>query len=129
MAADNTLRLFAGDIFGTSRFAGAGAFAQPTNPVNDMPDSSTAVTPTQPAALAPVGQPFNPLWWLGIVVILFAFMFVVNKYGKGESFGNIKLTAYNAVVMSWLPIVGILFWKMVFSRIRVPIVSDVVMSV
>lgn len=125
---NNILRLYAGDVFGTSRFAGAGAFAQPTNPVNDMPDS-TAVAPTQSAAIAPIGQPLNPIWWLGIVAILFAFMFVVNKYGKGESFGNIKLTAYNAVVMSWLPIVGILFWKMVFSRIRVPIVSDVVLSV
>lgn len=125
----NILKFYAGDIFG-AKFASAGAMAQPTNPVAQMDARNQTVQQAAAQAALPVGQPTNPMWWLGIVVILFLFMWVVNRYGsEGNSFGNIKLTAYNALVLSWMPIVGIVFWKMVFSRIRVPIATDLVLSV
>ncbi len=83
----------------------------------------------QVAHAANEGAKGNPLvYWFVLLVLLLVFMWGVQKTG-GEGFGNIKASAYNVLVISFAAILGISFWKTVFTRVPVPGVSTVVLSV
>lgn len=74
-----------------------------------------------------LGQPFT--WWGLLFAMLLGLMFVARKLGSDDEFRNIRLSAYNVIVISLAAIVGIAFFKVVFSRFRVPGLSDVVAAV
>jgi hypothetical protein len=78
-----------------------------------------------------VGGQANPL--VGLLVFLAlvaASMWAAQRLGQGDGqFANIKASAYNALVISWIAILGIPIWKFVFTRFKVPGVSTWVHAV
>lgn len=60
------------------------------------------------------------LVFLGLLVGL---MFFARRVGEGEGFSNIKLSAFNVLVISLAALVGLPVWKYVFTRFPVPALS------
>lgn len=99
------------------------------------PSSTTSggsVNKPQPEAVqaAAVGMQGSPLMALVVMaVLLFALMFVAKRFGsEGSSFASIKLSVYNILVISLAAIIGINFFKLVFTKIKVPGVSAMVLA-
>jgi hypothetical protein len=68
--------------------------------------------------------------WFVMVVMLFGLMYGARKLGTDDNkFANIKLSAYNVLTISLAAIIGITFWKMVFTKFPVAGVSTVVLAV
>ena len=84
------------------------------------------------AAGLPTGRSMTALslgWWVVMFALLIGLMLLARFLGKGEGFSNLKLSAYNLLVISWVAILGIAFYKAVFARINVPFVSPLVAGV
>lgn len=92
------------------------------------PDSSD--NPMQGADSAPVGAFAQPLTWLIVLALLLVgFRFIASKGGDGAQFANIKVTVWNVVLISLAAILGIAFFKVVFSKINVPGLTPLVQAV
>jgi hypothetical protein len=92
-------------------------------------DEAAAVVPGA-AVLSrggPLGQPLA--WWGVLVALLFALMFVAKRVGSEGDFSNVKLSVYNVLVISLASIIGIAFFKVVFTRFNVPGLSPLVAAV
>lgn len=73
------------------------------------------------------GQPVT--WWLLLIVLLFAWKFVANKFGEGEESRTVKVTVYNVILIALAAIIGIGFFKVVFNRWQIPGLTDFVNAV
>ncbi len=94
---------------------------------NAQTDATNAAAAGLPAG-APAGS-FSLAWWAVMFALLIGLMLLARMLGKGEGFGNLKLSAYNLLVIGWVAILGITFYKAVFSKINVPFVSPLVAAV
>lgn len=66
--------------------------------------------------------------WLVLLGLLILLMFGVQKFGSGEQgsqFANIKLSAFNILVIGFAAVIGITFFRLLFSRFYIPNVSEV----
>lgn len=70
------------------------------------------------------GKPVT--WWIVILALLFALMFVAKKAGQESEFSNVRLSAYNIATITLAAVVGIGFLKVVFGRFQVPGLSTYV---
>lgn len=77
-------------------------------------------------AVAGTGKPLP--WWIALTVLLFGLMFLAKKLGTEKDFSNIKLSVYNVLIISLAAIVGMSFWKVLFTRIPVPGLSAIVLA-
>lgn len=108
---------------------------KPASPVVDSPIRKVADVAGEAQMRVGVGgvdvipKGFSWVWWGAVLVMLLAFMWFASWLGKGEGFGDIRGSAYNALVISLWSILGIIFWKAVFSMVKVPIISPLVQSV
>lgn len=66
--------------------------------------------------------------WLAFLGLIVGFMLIGQRVGASEDFKSVRLTAFNGIVISMLAIVGIIFWKLVFSAVKIPYVSDLVIE-
>lgn len=73
------------------------------------------------------GQPLT--WWAVLVAMLFALMFVAKRVGQASEFSNVRLSAYNVLVISLAAIIGIGFFKVLFARVNVPGLSTFIAAV
>jgi hypothetical protein len=72
----------------------------------------------------------NPLY--GIVVLaalLVGLSLLAQRVGTQEEFRNVRLSAYNVVVIGLAAIVGILFWKVLLTRFPIPHLTPAVLAV
>ncbi len=67
-------------------------------------------------------------WWIALAVMLFLLMFGSQRLVGDSEFKNIKPSVFNVLVISWAAIIGIAFWKAVFTRFKVPGLSGIVLS-
>lgn len=112
--------MFGGPTMG--QVGSAAVASDPVAPVNAAPQ-------TEVAQAAVVGSMGNPLvWWLSIVIMLFLLMFIAKRFGSDGEFASIKLSVYNIIVIALAAIIGINFFKMVFTRFKVPGLSTLVLS-
>lgn len=72
---------------------------------------------------------FSVSWWLVMFGALIGLMLLARFLGKGEGFSNLKLSAYNLLVIGWVAILGMAFYKALFARINVPFLSALVEGV
>lgn len=119
-------------IYPTAGGATAGARAGAMNPQTDVTTASVEKVTNVGAEImtnrsGPLGQPLT--WWLVLIGALFGLMFLAQRVGEGSEFGNIKASVYNVVIISLAAIVGIGFFKVLFSRFNVPGLSDLVAAV
>lgn len=79
---------------------------------------------------AQVGVTGSPLLALAVMTImLFALMFIAKRIGsEGATFASIKLSIYNIFVITLAAIIGLNFFKLVFTKLKVPGVSAAVLA-
>lgn len=69
--------------------------------------------------------------WVGLLVLLIGLMYGAQKFGTSDQrsdFANIKLSAFNILVIALSAIIGTAFLRLIFSRFYIPGVSEVVVS-
>ena len=96
-------------------------------PMQNDNSSSGSSTVDYAAAVGLTGRPLN--WWLVMFVMLILLMWGSKKLGTDGDFGNIKLSAYNVLTIGLASIIGISFFKMLFTKIPVPGLTTLVMAV
>lgn len=111
----------------TPYVAGRASGFQPRN--TQVSDSGRG---TSAAAGAPaggyVGHPLT--WWFVLAILLVALMWFAERFGsEKEAFKNLRLSAYNIVVITLAAIVGLGVFKTVFGRFTVPGLSDFIAAV
>jgi hypothetical protein len=72
------------------------------------------------------GHPVS--WWIAIIVLLVALKFVAEKAGDSGSYSNIKVGAWNTLVVTISAIIGLTFLKWVFGMYRIPGLSAIVLA-
>lgn len=99
-------------------------------PPASLQSGKNATQPNEAAAAAAIGAQGSPLMALVVMaILLFALMFVAKRFGsEGSTFASIKLSIYNILVISLAAIIGINFFKLVFTRFKVPGVSAAVLA-
>lgn len=109
----------AGDSLGVQGSAGSNAGDGPTSghPAVDYA-----------AAVGMTGRPLN--WWVMMLVLLVFLMWGSRKLGTNDGdFANIRLSAYNVLTIGLASIIGISFFKMVFTKVPVPGLTSLVLAV
>ena len=61
----------------------------------------------------------------GMLVLL---GFAARKYGTVEEFRDVRLSVYNVLIISLAAIIGINFWKIVFTKFPVPHITPVILA-
>jgi hypothetical protein len=99
----------------TSEIAGSKVTADGQN--TPTSDAEQAVATYQPASNVFVGGAV----FLGLLVLL---MFVANRLGEESEFSNIKLSAYNVLIIGLAATVGQPIWKYLAFRSGIKPISD-----
>lgn len=87
-----------------------------------------AVAEAQSAAsVGFLGQPMT--WFLVLLTLLIAMRWVGAKLGDSEDFRNIRVTVHNVIIISLASIIGISFFKVLFSYFKVPGLTPLISSV
>lgn len=124
----NTLRLR--DIFPTAKGFGtvyAGQASAPSGVTTAQARLSAGLgAQSGPVTGAPLTLGSGLATWLAFLGLVVGFMLIGQRVGPAEDFRSIRLTFFNALAISLLAIVGILFWKFVFFTVKIPYVSDLV---
>lgn len=118
-------------IYPTSPGATLGGYAQPMSAESQSPFSAVpgATDAGSAANVRPISVSGNPLlWWVGILIFLVGLTFVAKRVGTDESFRNIRPSFYNVMFIALNAILGIVGLKVIFSKWRVPGISDLVMA-
>jgi hypothetical protein len=107
---------------------GSAATAPPQAPGTSS--SKADKNPTEPEVAAIVGATGSPVVWLAVLAImLFALMFLAQRFGtEGATFARIKPSFYNVLVIALAAIIGINLFKFVFTKIKVPGLSTIVLN-
>jgi hypothetical protein len=92
---------------------------------NSMASSSA---PSNPAPVMVGNQPNILVAGLVFVVLLLLLMFTAHKVGNESDFKNIKVSAYNALVIGLAAVITIPVFKYLFTKIPVPGLSTWVMA-
>lgn len=115
--------------------------------------ASTSATAT-PGATAPAGRGFaraaltpqergatngmdftasassKPLYGVAVLAaLLVGLSLLAQRVGSTEEFREVRLSVYNVIVIGLAAIVGILFWKVLFTRFPVPHITPAVLAV
>lgn len=67
-------------------------------------------------------------WWFGLFALLLVIVFASHRAGGPDDFKNIRPTFYNFITISLTSIVGIVGFKVIFSKWRIPGVSDIILA-
>lgn len=119
------------DVFGPR------AGGTPTTSVRATAGASPrSPSPTGEAISGDLGRAFtvaaasNPLYgFVVLAVLLVALSLLSQRVGTQEEFRNIRLSVFNVVVISLAAMIGILFWKVLFTRFPVPHITPAVLAV
>ena len=69
------------------------------------------------------------LTWIALIGLLIVLMFSAQRFGSSDQradFANIKLSAFNVIVIALSAVIGITFLRLVFTRFYIPGVSELV---
>jgi len=115
---------------GGTTASAAGSLNMNTNVVTtDLETGTSQVGTTAGAPGGPLKTQGQSLyWWVGIMFLLLATVFIARKAGGEEDFRNIRPTFYNFAAITLTALLGIVGLKVIFARWRVPGLSDVVLA-
>lgn len=111
---------------GTTASAGMSLNQNTSVIMTDPTNGSSGVGITAGAPITPAGH--GLWWWVGIVLLLLATVFVARKAGGEEDFRNIRPTFYNFFAITLTALVGIVGLKVIFGKYRVQGLSDIVLA-
>lgn len=79
-------------------------------------------------AFATIGMS-NPLYGFAVLALmLVGLSLLAQRVGTVEEFRDVRLSVYNVIVISLAAIIGINFWKVIFTRFPVPHITPVVLA-
>ena len=91
--------------------------------------SSSEMGSSEVAQAVEVGNSQNPfVYWGAMVVVLLTLMWFSQRFGTMDEFKNIKLSAYNILVITLAAMLGFNLLKVVFTKWKVPGVTAVVLA-
>lgn len=92
--------------------------------------TSGAAQPAGAASAAPTGVFGQPLaWWVTLIVMFVVLGYVGRKAGNEAEFANVKLSAYNVLMITLAAIIGIVGLKALLAKVPIPGLSTVVAAV
>lgn len=109
---------------GSTLGAAAGGASLVTTAPNGT--DSTAAAPSS-ATGGILGQPLT--WWGALIVFFILLGLVAKRAGNESEFGNLKVSAYNILMITFAAIIGIAGFKVLFTRFTVPGLSALVQAV
>jgi len=93
------------------------------------PEQAAANSPTEVQQAAMVGATGKPLvWWVTLAIGVVLLMFIARKMGGPEEFKNLRPSVYNIVIIAFAAILGISFLKVVFTKVKVPGLSSLILA-
>lgn len=109
---------------GTLGSAAGGASLVTTGP------TAGADVPAGASDSAPRGVFGQPLaWWATLIVLFIALGYVGRKAGNESEFANLKLSAYNVLMITLAAIIGIVGLKALTAKLPIPGLSTVIAAV
>lgn len=107
--------------------AGELASAQPSN-IRLMASQSGAETDAPVTANGLLGKPSS--WWIIFALVFVGFVWFARRYGGSESerFGNVKMSVYNGVFLTFYIVLILNLMKVFAAKIRIPGVSDLILA-
>jgi len=80
-------------------------------------------------AQPPVGLTGHPvMWWVGLAVMVGLIWWLAHKVGKGGDFANLRASTFNVVMITMIAVLGLTIGKAIFSKVRIPGLSDVFLA-
>lgn len=92
-----------------------------------MPMNATSNGAEEKPSWNPNSKPL--LTWGALIGLLIVLMYSAQKFGSSDQksdFANIKLSAFNVIVIALSAVIGITFLRLIFTRFYVPGVSELV---
>lgn len=86
------------------------------------PMTGAAARPMASGGTAPANS------WLLFFVILIIFVWVMKKYDTAGNYGNIKVTLYNGVVLTFFIVLMLNLLKVAAAKVKVPGVSELILA-
>lgn len=126
----NELQQYYGNYFqGAQSVAAAGTNAVPANDPAQNPSGTTSggEQVEKSGQINASGNVFG--WWLALIGIFVALTFAVEKFDSGSTFGNVKLSFYNSMVIGLNAVLFIALGKYIFTKFPVPGLGAVFQSV
>lgn len=109
---------------GGGTLAGAGSALNLATTVG-VPGEGPAVAATPPT-IPGGGSPHTIWYWLGLVVLFAITVWASKRAGGADDFKNIRPTFYNFLTITLTALLGLVGLKVIFNRVRVPGISDIV---
>lgn len=66
--------------------------------------------------------------WVLFFGIFVAFVWLARKYDSGQNFGNIRLSIYNGIFLTFWIVLILNFLKVLAAKVRVPGVSELILA-
>lgn len=86
--------------------------------------------PAGAASAAPQGILGQPLaWWATLIVLFIVLGYVGKKAGNENEFANLKLSAYNVLMITLAAIIGIVGLKALTAKLPIPGLTTVIAAV
>ena len=128
MMNENT-NYFGNYFQGSSTVASASTNSNPSNDINKNP-SGTETDGVDIAKAGKIAASGNTLgWWLTILAVFVGFTFFVEKFDSGSTFGNVKLSAYNMLLVGVNAVLFIVVIKYLGARYPIPGLSAIALAV
>lgn len=107
--------------------SGAGSLVTSSTAAVGDAVSTGASAPSSTAPAGLIGQPLT--WWATLIVLFIILGIVARKAGNEGEFGNLKVSAYNILMITLAAVIGIAGLKVLFTRFPVPGVSTLLQAV
>jgi len=124
------------DVYGprSGRMASTSATATPGATAPAGRGFRAALTPQERGAAGGMdftaGAASKPLYGVAVLAaLLVGLSLLAQRVGTQEDFREVRLSVYNVIVIGLAAIVGILFWKVLFTRFPVPHITPAVLAV
>lgn len=105
------------------------ARATPGATVPQAAGQNAGASPELDRALA-VTYASRPLYGVGMfVAMLIGLQLLAQRVGTQDDFRELRLSVYNVIVIGLAAMIGIVFWKVLFTRFPVPHLTPFVLAV
>lgn len=119
---------------GYGGYSAVGAQGSPAPSLSDMGSGAMDGGAASPVGRAVVAASQNgastapATSWLMFFAIFVIFIWVARRYDSGQNFGNIRMSIYNGVFLTFWIVLILNFLKVLAAKVRVPGVSELILA-
>ena len=67
-------------------------------------------------------------WWIMFAVVFMLFIWISRKYDTGQNFGNIKLSLWNGLFLTFFIVLMLNLLKVFAAKVKIPGVSELILA-